>query len=165
MIPRAYLLATLTALATITAGGLGAAQASPPSPASTQDGAVLFKRCAACHTATGAGVPGAYPPLQRDFRELATSKDGRRYLSLAVIRGLSGPIEVEGKTYRGLMPAQSGLDDDDIASVLNHIGTKIAKTGPAFKAFTSAEVAAARKSGAALSAAQVAKLHAGAGPK
>ncbi|CCA90600.1 cytochrome c [Novosphingobium sp. PP1Y] len=163
MIPRAQLLASLTALATIAAGGLAAAQASSPTPTSAQDGAVVYKRCAACHTATGAGIPGAFPPLQSDFRELAASKDGRRYLSLAVMRGLSGPIEVEGKTYRGMMPAQSGLDDGDIASVLNHIGTKIARSGPAFRAFTRAEVAAARKSGASLSAAQVAKLHADAG--
>lgn len=158
-------LLSLTALATIAAGGLAAAQASPSSSATTPDGAVLFKRCAACHTATGAGVPGAYPPLQNDFRNLAANKNGRRYIALAVIRGLSGPLQVEGKTYRGVMPAQSGLDDTDVAAVLNHVGTTIAKSGPVFTTFTSAEIAVARKGGSTLSSAQVAQLHTESGGK
>lgn len=133
------------------------AQAAP-------DGAMVYNRCAACHTKTGAGVPGAYPPLATDFRALAAKPAGRRYLALAVIRGLSGPITVEGKPYRGVMPAQT-LDDASVSAVLNHIGTQIAKTGPAFKPFTDKEVAGHRASGAALSAADVAKLHVGAGGK
>ena len=74
-------------------------------------------------------------------------------------RGLSGPITVDGKAYRGVMPAQAGMTDADVAAVLNHVGTRIARSGPAFSAFTTAEVAAARKSGATLSAGQVAQLH------
>lgn len=128
------------------------------------DGAAVFARCAACHTKTGAGVPGAYPPLGADFRALAAKPAGRRYVALAVLRGLSGPLTVEGKPYRGVMPAQV-LDDASTAAVLNHVGTQIAKTGPAFKPFTDKEVAAHRASGAALSAADVAKLHQGAGGK
>ncbi len=128
------------------------------------DGAAIFNRCAACHTKTGAGVPGAYPPLNSDFRTLANSPNGRKYLVLAVIKGLNGPITVEGKPFRGMMPAQ-GLDDASAMAVLNHIGTQVAKAGPAFRPFTLAEVAKARAEGAALSSAQVAALHAGAGGK
>lgn len=134
-----------------------------PATAAT-DGAAVFQRCAACHTKTGAGVPGAYPPLGADFRALAVKPAGRRYLALAVLRGLSGLITVEGKPYRGVMPAQV-LDDATVAAVLNHIGTQVAKTGPKFALFTDKEVAAHRQSGASLSAADVAKLHAGAGGK
>ncbi|MEL0209684.1 MAG: c-type cytochrome [Novosphingobium sp.] len=128
------------------------------------DGAAVFQRCAACHTKTGAGVPGAYPPLGADFRALAAKPAGRRYLALAILRGLSGPITVEGKPYRGVMPAQV-LDDAAAAVVLNHVGTQIARTGPAFKPFTEKEVAGYRATGTALSAADVAKLHEGAGGK
>src|SRR6185437_12168291 len=39
--------------AAVAAGGAAAAP----------NGAELFTRCAACHQATGLGVPGAYPPL------------------------------------------------------------------------------------------------------
>ena len=59
------------------------------------DGAAVFQRCAACHTRTGAGVPGAYPPLGADFRALASKPAGRRHLALAILKGLSGPITVE----------------------------------------------------------------------
>lgn len=128
------------------------------------DGAALFARCAACHTRTGAGVPGAYPPLAGDFRTLAAKPAGRRYIALAVIRGLAGPITVEGKAYRGVMPAQV-LDDAGAAAVLNHVGTQIAKSGPAFRPFTPGEIAMHRASGASMTAGDVAKLHAAAGGK
>lgn len=144
-------------------GAMGIAALALPAVAAP-DGAALFARCAACHTKTGAGVPGAYPPLGADFRGLAAKPAGRRYIALAVLRGLSGPLTVEGKPYRGVMPAQV-LDDASAAAVLNHVGTQIAKTGPAFKAFTDKEVAGYRASGAALSSAEVAKLHEGAGGK
>ena len=129
------------------------------------DGAAIFTRCAACHTATGAGVPGAYPPLNADFRELATRPDGRRYLVLAVLRGLTGPLTVEGKPFRGVMPAQATLDDGEVAAVLNHVGTHISKAGPAFRPFTAAEVARVHARAAALTGADVARLHAPAGGK
>lgn len=125
---------------------------------SAPDGAKIYQRCAACHLATGKGVPGAFPPLQSDVRALAGKPEGRRYLVLAVTRGLAGPLTVEGKTYRGMMPAQSGLDDESVAAVLTHVTGTIAGGGSAVKAFTAAEVKAARESGAALDAAAVARL-------
>lgn len=127
------------------------------------DGAAVYARCAACHTKTGAGVPGVFPPLGPDVRTMATTEAGRRYLTLAITRGMSGPIKVEGKPYAGVMPAQGGLDDASVAAVLNHVGTVIVKSGPDFKPFEEAEIAAFRASGTALSAQDVGKLHASAG--
>lgn len=138
--------------AALAATPLWAADASQP------NGAQIYTRCAACHTMTGAGVPGAFPPLGENFRTLADSPEGRRYMSLAVIRGLMGPIVVDGKKYNGIMPAQGGLDDAAVAAVLNHVGEKIATKGPAFKAFSPSEVAKARASGKTLDAAAVARL-------
>jgi mono/diheme cytochrome c family protein len=125
---------------------------------SAPDGAKIYQRCAACHLATGKGVPGAFPPLQSDVRALAGKPEGRRYLVLAVARGLAGPLTVEGKTYRGMMPAQSGLDDESVAAVLTHVTGTIAGGGNGVKPFTAAEVKAARESGATLDAAAVARL-------
>jgi hypothetical protein len=105
-------------------------------------------------------VPGAFPPLQTDFLQQAGKAEGRRYLALALIKGIAGPLTVDGKTYRGVMPAQSMLDDAGIATVLNHVGSTIAKGGNGFRAFTSAEVAAARQSGEGLTSANVGALHA-----
>lgn len=136
-----------------------------PAPAAQAgaNGAAVFARCAACHTATGQGVPGTYPPLGTDFRKLAAKPAGRRYLALVVTRGVSGPLTVEGKPYRNVMPAQSGLGDAEVAAVLNHVGTAIAKQGPKFVPFTPQEVGAARAGGAALSGADVARLHSSVG--
>lgn len=129
------------------------------------DGASIYTRCAACHLPTGKGVPGAFPPLNTDFRALAAKPDGRRYLALVVIKGLSGPLTVEGKKFQGMMPAQSGLDDTDVAAVLNHVGTKISSSGSAFRLFDAKEVATARAWGSALKPADVAQLHGKAGGK
>lgn len=127
------------------------------------DGAAVYGRCAACHTKTGAGVPGVFPPLGEDFRVMASSDAGRRYLALVITRGISGPIKVGGKPYAGVMPAQATLDDASVAAVLNHVGTEIAKTGPAFKPFAETEIAVLRASGTSLSAQDVGKLHTSAG--
>lgn len=131
-----------------------------PAMAAAPDGGQIYARCAACHLPNGAGVPGTYPPLGADFRLKAATPDGRRFLALAVIKGLMGPLTVDGKVYRGIMPAQS-LDDDQVAAVLNHVGVQVAKSGPPFKSFTAAEIKAARASGDGLSAAAVAKLASG----
>ena len=143
-----------------------------PAIAQVADGPTLYKRCAACHLPSGAGIPGAFPPLQSDFLSMASRDEGRRYLALVLIKGLAGPLVIEGKTYRGVMPAQSMLDDAGIAQVLNHVGTDIAKGGTdiakggrGFRAFTAAEVAKSRLSGTALTSADVAALHATSGQK
>lgn len=124
------------------------------SPAmAADDGATVFKRCAACHLGDGAGVPGAFPPLKANAQSLAASAAGRRYLALAVIRGLSGPITVGGKAFRSTMPAQAGLNDAQVAAVLNHV-----IRGGSSKAFTPAEIAGYRAGGASLNSAAVARL-------
>lgn len=128
-----------------------------------QDAAAIYKRCAACHLATGAGIPGAFPPLAADVRNLSQSAAGRKYLALAVLKGVSGPLTVDGKPYRGVMPAQPNLNDAEVASVLNHVVSKIAKGNG--RAFTANEIATARKAGMSLNAAAVGKLHASAGGK
>lgn len=127
------------------------------------DGATVYKKCAACHLPTGAGVPGAFPPFGADFATLAKSSAGRRYMILGVIKGISGPITVAGKPYRGVMPAQVGLDDEAVANVLNHIAINIAKAGKGFALITPAEVAKVRAGGNGLTSAAVAQLHASAG--
>lgn len=132
-------------------------------PAAGPDGTLIYARCAACHTKTGAGVPGAFPPLGPDVRTMAAIDTGRRYLALVVTRGISGPIKVGGKPYGGVMPAQGALDDASVAAVLNHVGTVIVKDGPAFQPFSAAEITTLRARGTALSAQDVGKLRAAAG--
>lgn len=140
-------LAILLALTGLTAAGQAMA---------ADDGATIYKRCAACHLADGSGVPGAFPPLKADVRSLAATAAGRRYLALVVIRGVSGPITVGGKAYRGTMPAQAGLNDAQVAAVLNHV-----IRGATAKPFTPREIAGYRAGSAGLNSAAVARLQPG----
>jgi mono/diheme cytochrome c family protein len=137
--------------------GLALLLAAGPVLSAEPDGAKLYARCAACHLPGGAGVPGTYPPLGSDVRVKAGKPEGRRFLALAVLKGLMGPLVVDGKTYRGVMPAHM-FDDAEAAAVLNHVGTAIVTSGPAFTPFTAAEVAGHRASGAGLNGMAVAKL-------
>lgn len=117
--------------------------------------AQLVPRCAACHLPTGAGVPGSFPSLRGTTAVLAAKPEGRRYLVLAITRGLSGLIVSGSETFRGVMPAQAAMTDADIAENLNLL---IATGGPAAQHFTVAEVSELRLSGEKLSAAEVARL-------
>lgn len=114
------------------------AQASPA------DGAKAYQRCAACHLPNGQGVPGAFPALAGRLSKAAATDPGRDYLVMAVIAGLMGEIDVDGKKIRGVMPAQAGLTDADVAAALNHAMALPAPGAAATKArsFTAAEVAA-----------------------
>jgi cytochrome c553 len=115
--------------------------------AAADDGAAAWKRCAACHLADGKGVPGAFPRLAGRLHDAAQSEAGRAYLILTVTAGVMGPIEVDGKTIRGIMPAQAGLTDADVAAVLNHASAlpgPDGKTPAPVKPFTPNEVASVR---------------------
>lgn len=85
---------------------------------------VYLQACFACHQLSGLGLPGVFPPLaQSDF--LLADKD--RSIR-AVIKGLSGPITVNGKTYRGVMPPVS-LNDEQVANVLTYVRNSWGNTG------------------------------------
>ena len=148
------------ATARLLSAGLALAGLLGAPAARAANGAALFQHCSACHLPTGAGVPGTYPPLAADFRAQAVTPEGRRYLTLVVLKGAIGALTVDGKPYFAVMPAQSQLDDEGIAAVLNHVATDIAKVGEGFVPFTPADVAAVRAADSGLSAQQVAQLHA-----
>src|ERR1700694_5473129 len=90
--------------------------ASVPSAA---DGKALFAaKCSACHQVSGLGS-GPYPPLAGNAHVL--SSDTANLIS-TVLNGRNGPIDVNGKSYSGAMPAwKDGLSSAEIASVLTYI--------------------------------------------
>lgn len=110
--------------------------------ADTAEGARLYKRCAACHLPTGAGVPGAFPPINNDrLGVFYETKEGRSYLTLVLAKGLSGAIDVDGVTYRGVMPAQHrALKDEGIADVLNYLLITFQQKGETRQKFSTEEV-------------------------
>lgn len=128
-------------------GSLAAAQGS--------DGAKLYSAsCSSCHQASGAGLPGVFPPLAGHVPQILEAKGGREYLINTLLYGLQGQIEVKGAKYSGAMPAWAQLKDGEIAAILNHISTSWGNKFPeGQKPFTPEEVAARRAQ--KLTAAQV----------
>lgn len=86
--------------------------------AASSEGAAVYKQhCQACHQAGGAGVPGVFPPL-KDNSNLA---DNPSYIAEAVIKGVSGPIEVNGKKYNGAMPAMRQVNTKQIGALVTYL--------------------------------------------
>ncbi|HKH90966.1 MAG TPA: cytochrome c [Gemmatimonadaceae bacterium] len=84
-----------------------------------QDGKQVYSTtCAACHQVSGEGTSGVFPPLVGS--EWVTGDDAK--LARIILHGLTGPIEVAGETYNGMMPPWGGtLKDADIAAVLTYV--------------------------------------------
>ena len=98
---------------------------------------IYTKTCIACHQATGAGIPGAFPPLAKsDYLNADVNRTIKQ-----VIKGSNGPITVNGKKYTTPMPAQA-LSDQQIADVLTYVYTS---WGNSKKVVTLAMVKAQRK--------------------
>ena len=102
------------------------------------NGEKLFStHCAACHQATGKGLPGAFPPLA-DSDYIA---DDPMKAVHAVLNGLTGPITVNGLDYNAVMPNLSYLSDSDVADVVTFVINSFGNKGGDINA---AQVAAAR---------------------
>lgn len=83
------------------------AAASAPSRAQEPEGRALFlKNCAACHQATGKGIPGAFPALA-----------GNKF-----VQGPGSEVAAVLLKGRGGMPDFSDtLTDHDIAAILTYV--------------------------------------------
>ncbi|WP_332877650.1 c-type cytochrome [Massilia sp. S19_KUP03_FR1] len=99
---------------------------------SSANGAELYAaNCAACHQASGAGVPGAFPPLAGS--EWVAGQD--RVLASILLHGITGSLTVKGTTYHGAMPSfKARFDDNQIAAILTFVrgnfGNAAAKVSP-----------------------------------
>ncbi len=109
-------------------------------PGPVQNGKKFYRKCIACHLADGAGVPGAFPPLNSGVDILASTEAGRTYLVLVIYNGLRGRLETGSGIYNSVMVRQAGgKSPADIADVLNHVLKTFYPDTPV-KPFTAAEV-------------------------
>ena len=91
------------------------------------DGKLLFgAKCAACHQATGMGLPGVFPPLAGAEWVLGNEK----VLIRVLLHGIKGEIIVKGNKYNGAMSAFQSLGDDEIAAVLSYIRSDWGNAAP-----------------------------------
>ena len=109
-----------------------------PAAGAKVDGAALFaSACVACHQASGAGLPGVFPPLAGS--EWVTGKEST--VAAIVLHGISGPINVKGAGYAGAMPAfKDQFSDEQLAAVLSHVRSQWGNAGAPVSAATVAQV-------------------------
>jgi len=129
--------------------GIGApCFAAAPAAASGDDGpagaAVFADRCAVCHGAQAAGIPGYFPSLHEQVVAFAKMPQGRDYLVMVVTTGLMGNLKVGGVTYNGVMPAQSGLSEAEVAAVLSYLASDLGRNGSGTAALSPTDVMEAR---------------------
>ncbi|KQS28358.1 quinoprotein glucose dehydrogenase [Dyadobacter sp. Leaf189] len=72
--------------------------------------------CASCHKQNGEGVAEVFPPL----KGTGQVKDKEQLIHI-MLNGLSGKIEVNGKSYDQHMPAMSFLTDDALAGIATYV--------------------------------------------
>lgn len=79
---------------------------------------IYMQNCFACHLPTGEGIAGVFPPLAKSDYMMA---DRERTIRI-VLKGLNGPITVNGQAYNGVMPPQSDiLTEEQMADVLMYV--------------------------------------------
>ncbi|MDT3683336.1 MAG: cytochrome c [Truepera sp.] len=118
-----------------------AAEEAPISWDEELGSATYTAHCAACHQATGQGIPNAFPPLADD--PVVTADDPTEHVT-TVLHGKQGST-INGVTYGAAMPPFAAqLSDEEIAAVVNHERTSWGNSAPLV---TPADVAALRGGG------------------
>jgi mono/diheme cytochrome c family protein len=108
--------------------------AAAPAPPAQVDGAAVFRdQCTACHQPNAQGVAGQFPPLAGNA-DLFLSAD---YPAYVLLFGLSGKIEVNGRTFDSAMPPLGAiLSDAQIAAVVNYVRGNFGNAAPGGKTVT-----------------------------
>ena len=113
--------------------------------AQTPDGKSLFaKNCAACHQATGAGIPGAFPALKAN----------------KFVQGEAGDVISTVLKGRAGMPTfAASLDDEQLALVLSYVRSAWGNKAAAVAAADVQAVRSASNAGAAIKQEQPTNVH------
>ena len=95
--------------------------------ATAQDGGQLYATyCAACHADDGKGATGGqFPPLAGSPWVKGTADR----MIMTVLHGITGPVEVLGKTYNLEMPPQGAVLADDAIAAIATAGASTTSTG------------------------------------
>jgi mono/diheme cytochrome c family protein len=90
--------------------------------------ALFSSNCITCHQATGQGVEGQYPPLAGSEVVLGGTTN---HLIAIVLKGLQGPVQIEGKAFNNSMQAWEGqYSDQQLASILTYIRSDWGNNAP-----------------------------------
>ncbi len=95
--------------------------------------------CQACHQPTGMGLPPAFPPLGKS--DFVTGNPER--LVAIILKGVMGPLTVNGTQYNQVMPPQEAvLNDQKVAGIATYVRNSFGNTA---SQVTPETVAAVRK--------------------
>lgn len=110
----------------------------PAAAGAAVDGKAVFaSHCAACHQATGTGLPGVFPPLAGS--EWVIGKETT--LANILLHGINGTLTVKATAYNGAMPAfKDQLGDAEISAVLTYVRSQWGNQGAAVSTDTVALV-------------------------
>lgn len=90
--------------------------------------------CGTCHQSDGKGLPASgFPPLH----QTAYVNGNEERLIKLVLKGLQGPIEVNGIKYPGqvpMTPFEGLLNDNDVAAVLTYVRNSFGNKAPGISA-------------------------------
>lgn len=118
-----------------------AAKVAEATPEQMKEGEKVFTQtCIVCHQKTGVGLAPLFPPLAGSDFLMA---DKKRSISI-VIKGLTGPIEVNGKKFNQVMPPLPQLTDEQVANVVTYVRNTWGNKGEPVTAKEVAEVRAAK---------------------
>ncbi|TCS35221.1 cytochrome c553 [Acetobacter aceti NBRC 14818] len=100
------------------------------------DGQQLYTaNCSLCHQASAAGVVGQFPPLKDRIGTIASTPEGKAYVTHVLLNGLSGMIKAGGNPYMGYMPSFGAQSDENIAAILTYVASlSDVKPAPTFSA-------------------------------
>jgi len=101
---------------------LAAAISISTNSAQASEGQEVYQLCVACHQPDGAGIPGIFPALKNRLADIMATVEGREYVTMVLIDGLVGTIEIDGQRYVGAMPSQN-LTDAQISDVIEYVVT------------------------------------------
>jgi nitrite reductase (NO-forming) len=86
-----------------------------------------MQSCFACHLPDGKGMANVFPPLAGSDYLMADRDRAIR----VVLKGLTGPVTVNGVTYNSAMPPQP-LTDEQVADVLTYVTNSWGNKGEPF---------------------------------
>jgi mono/diheme cytochrome c family protein len=90
--------------------------------------ALYSSNCVTCHQANGQGVAGQYPPLAGSEVELG---DATNHLIAIELKGLQGPVVVEGKPFNNSMQAwEAQYTDSQLAAIITYVRSDWGNNAP-----------------------------------
>ena len=92
---------------------MGIKPLSPEQLALMALGEGFYHRCADCHGADGGGTTGLAPPLAGVSWVVGPPE----WLGRIILQGMTGPLEINGVNWNGVMPPHAGMGDLDDATL------------------------------------------------